>query len=408
MPWPAGARRRGRGRDAVEGDCVVVAGGARGHRGGGQPGAELLGGDVVGVDGVDETEVVQSPRAHELLLPGPDARHDEGGHLLREDLADRVVAAHGHDGLGAADEVEGVGDEVAHEQVVALGGDRGEPAAQRGLHVGAGDDDAGVPVGVAGPGEGEGGVVAVLPAADHAQHVGPGDRTPPRLVPRGEQPLPAPLGEVAGVADLGGDGARQVVVGDDVDDRPVAVDPDLGVVVADRLGRARLAPFTDRGQRVVEDVTQAEDDPRALPRRVAAHVVQRRERLLELTVETTGHLVDDDDVGGEGHERRGDEVGAQGEHGGQVHGEGSCGVPPFAVLGHGRDGDDLGVGRQRQRRRLWGTGEDEDVRARFGRHHGGGEGEVAPDVSQSLGVVGVEGDAAPGCRGHADNSGCPS
>ncbi|WP_433955935.1 hypothetical protein [Janibacter indicus] len=179
-------------------------------------------------------------------------------------------------------------------------------------------------------------------------------------------------------------------------------------MVTDRLGRARLAPFTDRGQRVVEDVTQAEDDPRALPRRVAAHVGQRLERLLELPVEAAGHLVDDDDVGGEGHERRGDEVGAQGQHGGQVHGEGPCGVTPFAVLGHGRDGDDLGVGRQRQRRRLWGTGEDEDVRARFRRHHGGGEGEVAPDVSQSLGVVGVEGDAAPGCRGHVDNSGCPS
>ncbi len=265
-----------------------------------------------------------------------------------------------------------------------MGGDLGDPADVVGGHLRTGDEDAVVAGRHGGADEGLGEVGAVGAAADHREDVGADDLGDGR-------PALAAGGEVAGV-----DGARggQVELGGEVVDGAVAVDPHLVVPAAQRLGPAVGVPLAAGGGGVVQDVAQAQDD-------AGAGGAQEVEGGLELAEEAAGVLVDDQDVGPEGGQRRGEDAAAHVPDVRLVHREVARGVGAGRVLGERGQGDEVAVRGPVRGDRLRGAGEEQDVRRRAEGGERPGDREVAAHVTETEGVVRVQRDAQPPAAGRA-------
>src|SRR5690606_12965823 len=119
-----------------------ASGGGRGGDGAGEP--PLEGGRVepFRVQVVEDADGGEQAGAHELLLAGAYAGHDEQPGAEGQRLAHGVVPAHRDDGRGAAHEGLGVLDVGADGEVGAVGGDLGDAADVVGGHLRAGDEDA--------------------------------------------------------------------------------------------------------------------------------------------------------------------------------------------------------------------------------------------------------------------------
>src|SRR5690606_4250350 len=97
---------------------------------------------------------------------------------------------------------------------------------------------------------------------------------------------------------------------------------------------------------------------------------------LELPEEPAGVLVDDEDVGPEGGERRGENAAAHVPNVRLVDREVTGRVDAVGVLGQRRQRDEVAVRRAVRGDRLRRTGEEEDVRRRLERTERAGDGEV--------------------------------
>src|SRR6266513_5714495 len=80
----------------------------------GQPHSQRVRAQVVGMQHIDQPQILQALRANPLLGLGVHARHTEGVPLEREHFADGVVAAHGDDPVGSINERYQIGDEFEH------------------------------------------------------------------------------------------------------------------------------------------------------------------------------------------------------------------------------------------------------------------------------------------------------
>ena len=200
------------------------------------------------------------------------------------------------------------------------------------------DDDPGRARGECGTREGGRERLAVLAAAQDAERQAAVGEA--QLAAAGhEVPARRALGraavEVARVADHRGDVGGQVVLGDNVEDVRVAVDPDGVVVLAQDREGAGPGELGPRLLRRVEHVAQAEHQ-------AGAHGAQHAEAVGELAVDTEGEAVDDEDLGAEGREGVAQGAGAEANRAGHV--EPGVGAAAIAVEVGGRGGQRQRVG----------------------------------------------------------------
>ena len=86
----------------------------------GQPIGQGLGTEIVWVKHIHQAQVLEPLGADELFLARPDTRHDQGPLGKRQNLADGVVASHGHHPVGQAQKDVGIGDKLDHPQLRAV------------------------------------------------------------------------------------------------------------------------------------------------------------------------------------------------------------------------------------------------------------------------------------------------
>src|SRR5437764_580596 len=295
--------------DAVEtAEIEALADGGWGAEVARQPRGERAGAERVGVQHLNQAQIAQALGANPLLRLRRDPRHDERVLLERQDLAARVVAAHGDHPVGPLDQRDRLGHEVQDADVGALLRVVAHPLALFPRHEGARHAHNGHVPGPVGLEKRPGQRFAVVPAAHETerdlarrqafQHgVAPG---------RGEVEA-GPLVEISRVARLGRHVGAEPVLAHGVEHGRIAVDPYGVVEVPDGLQVGPVGPGASHRPAVVQHLAQPDHAARVAAR------AQAVERGGELARDAERQVVHDQHVGVEHFDGAADDAGAQGD-----------------------------------------------------------------------------------------------
>ena len=338
--------------------------------------SQQLGRDVVPLDVVAQAAPLEDPGAQELFLAGLVARDDQGGLFERENLAQGVVAAHGDHQVGLGHALLDVLDEGPDPDLEGAGavGQLIQPFGveeRAGYHQGLEIHGA---VGLEHPEVVVEHGVAVPAAADGDHHL---------LVLAPDLSRLGHLArDIAREDGLGRDVLGKIVFLDGVIELLFAVDPDFGIEVAQDLRKFLAFPVRAGGPGVVQDVAQSEDHAGA-----RQALLDPLEGGQDLAFQTGWDLVHDEQVRFERLARGQDDVLADGDGDLGLDLDGVRHVDRIGFLDHAGHAHEIHACGHGVAPRDGRAGDDEDVHPRP--HQVAGDGHGAPDVSQTVRVVGV-------------------
>ena len=338
---------------------------------------------TIGVEHFDQTDVAGGAGADELLEARPGTRHDDRPFVERQDLAERVVAAHGDDAgrlLHQGAEVVGEGERA---DVRELRGALLEGLARSGRHERAEHDDraiGNVRIGLIGSQHPVDQFFAVAAAAGRDQDEGTIDLLHlVRHVAVQRQFAP----QIAGVDHLVPNRRWHVDAGQRLVDLRQAVHPDLVVEVAQRRYDVLALPLLRELGGIVHHVAQAEHQRRAA-------LLEKPQRRADLAAQAERLLVDDEeirpvDVGGVA-----DDAGAHLERMLDVHAQVRRIVLAGFDLHHAGNTDEIDartefVGADDRR-----AGQDQHRNRLVGFDDGIGDGAAATHMAEAERIVAVE------------------
>ena len=221
---------------------------------------------------------------------------------------------------------------------------------------------------------------AIGASSDRRQHEGALDRAGVGIH------VGAAVGQVAGEDRAGREGGGYLPRRGRVVDGGIAEDPHLVDQAVQDRGTSQVGPFPRGHGGFVEDVTQPQDDAC-----LGAGALEGAQRGLKFAAHAQRVAVDDDKVGGKGHESGLEEGRAQSEGIGERTGQpaGNVRAILFRDAGQGQPVEALGQGEQR----VVGQAGDDESAHRFPGDARGNvmrESKVALHVPQALGIVAVE------------------